>query len=403
MPEMIKRGPDEKGKFATQNVDASITIYEVDDHPRVEKEYKLTNLETENTKYGKVDIATATVVPEDSDYYVPEFEDEVYITINDEDIFTGYIGEVTPKENATFEIKCFNDVRKLKTTSVNIGTEEDFVQARKILMNTILPKAGIWNYRVRIDPTNVSIEREQVKTDPPKDVNVKFEESEVSALSIIDRLAKYTNSVWWIDGSGIFHFGNPQTEFYKLSYVKETSAGKTTPPYRSVKVIGGAEASQSSWGMVHIPSKDPIVATRTIENIRLAEEKEKIQEEEGEDAELEKEHQDVYRVKKGETTPPVFTFRDKSIKSGDQADAIANALADKLVQQTRQGWVEIVGWAPVSPFDVIEMPDFLGGARYMVQGVKHTIDSSNGFKTRIKCGGLIYTGSAESVEGAFEG
>jgi hypothetical protein len=43
----------------------------------------------------------------------------------------------------------------------------------------------------------------------------------------------------------------------------------------------------------------------------------------------------------------------------------------------------------VRPFDTVEMPDHLGGEEYLARGVTHTIDSRNGFVSRIELGGLI--------------
>lgn len=394
----IQRGPDEKGKFVTHNVEASISIF--DESRDQSKDYKLTDLETELTEYAQVDIATATVVPTETDYYVPRFEDEVAVTVNDEDIYTGYVGDVKEDENGTFELKLFNAIRKLKTTAIDIGTEEEFVLGSDMLTNTILPKVGIPEDKIDIQLDTyipIPLAHKSIKSEASQDIPVNFEESQAPAIRLVNKIAEATNSLWYVDGSGVFHFGDPDTEIYELSYVLETSVGKTTPPYQSVKVVGGAAASDQNWNEAPLLPIDPTVVFRSIKNVAVAQDREVIKKEEGNEfdpeEDLNSQQLDVFEVLLGELIPPTFVYKDKAIQSKKQAKAIANAVIDKLIKQTQQGWVEIVGWAPLTVFDVIQMPDFMGGESYLVQGIEHNV-TSDGFTTKIHCGGLVDDGLA---------
>jgi len=400
----IQRGPEQKGKFVTQDVKADLLLKK---DTGATKKYELTGLETENTKFNRVDIATATVVPKQTDYYTPEFNDQIDIAINGVPTYSGYVGEVTPKENATFELKCFNAVRKLKTTHINIGTEEKFYFPTSILEGKIVDKVGIKDYEISIgENTEIGTERKSLKEGYSYETPVRFEATEAPAMSVLEKLSEHTNSVWWFDGSGTFHFGEPKTEIYKLSYVKDASAGKTTPPYQSVKVIGGGGASTNSIDKSSLMEKTPTTVARSIKNVKIARQREKIKQEEGDDfneqEDLTQNQRDVYEVQKGELVEPTFVYRDKSIMSKKEAQAIANAIITKLVTQTMQGYVKIVGWANIEPFDIIEMPDYMGSEQYLVQGVKHTLDTSNGFETRIEVGGLIDSGDEAIEYGAYE-
>lgn len=399
MVSKIERGPNDKGKFVTQDVSATISIN--DKSRGLWKDFKLTNLETENTKFGKVDMANATVVPTSTDYYNPRFKDEVKIRINGERVYTGYVGEVKDKKDATFEVKCFNDIRKLQHTSVNINTEEDFVKAGNLLENVVLKEAGVTDYNVQFDKNKLIKLKGDGKTkrESSANTNVKFSQAGKSAMDIIGRIARFTNSIWYVDGSGTLQFGDPETDVYKLSYVIDASAGKTTPPYQSVEVIGGAAASQSSWEDSEDIQKKPIRETRALVNLKNREKSQNIKVSEDE---LTSSGKDVFRVIEGETREPVYRYKDKAIQTGRHAKAISNALVDELIRQTRQGWVEIVGWAPLNVFDVIEMPSFMGGEQYLVQGVEHTLDTSKGFKTKIQCGGLIASGNESDEVGGYE-
>jgi len=72
-----------------------------------------------------------------------------------------------------------------------------------------------------------------------------------------------------------------------------------------------------------------------------------------------------------------------------QAENVANALLARLEEQQKGGWLELVGRENIRPFDDVELPPDLGGETYLVRSVEHTIDSRNGFKTRLDLGGLI--------------
>lgn len=399
----ISRDDTDKGKFATLDLDANLTIRDDDGNTRP---YALTKLETENTEFNRVDIATATVVATETDYYLPEFEDPIDININGVDVYSGYVGGVEPKDEIAFELKCFNATRKLKRTNVNVGIEGAHSVPSKLIENTIMPKTGISDYEININ-SDIRIEDGESRQPPnqPEDNAVNFSATEMSAMDVIERLAKATESLWWVDGTGMFHFGQPDSDVYELAYVKDASAGKVTPPYRSVKVVGGGEASNTNWSEAQILAKEPVVEKRSLKNAKLAGEKEKIKEQEGEDfdeeEDLNQKQRDAYEVLIGELKEPVFIHRDKSIKSKTEAEAVANSIINELLRQTMQGYVKIVGWAGIEPFDIIEMPDFLGGESYLVQGVKHTLDASKGFETRVEVGGLINRGDEGRVFGVY--
>lgn len=408
MARKISRGPGDKSKFVHQDIDADIEI--TDKETGEELQFKLGGLETQNTIYDKVDMADAIVVPTTTDWNFPSFKDDVEIHLNGETIYSGFVGEVKEYEEWTlaFKVKCFNSLRQLKTTAVDIGTDEDFVMASDMLENVILPRSEITKYNIDLDslPT-IALSNKHIKDQGSFDTPIQFEQDQAQAATLVDRLARHTNSLWWFDGKGTFRFGDPDTEVFKLSYVKDSSAGKTTPPYQSVKVIGSGSASQlpGGWRAGRLIPKRPVKAIRTLENVMNMDTRHQLQhatDDKIDRQEMDEQLADAYRVKQGDLIEPVFVFRDKSIKTQREANAIANMLINELIQQTRQGWVEIMGWERIEPFDVIEMPDFMGGEQYLVQGVEHTLDTSNGYITKVETGGLVHGGDISEWEGAFE-
>jgi hypothetical protein len=75
----------------------------------------------------------------------------------------------------------------------------------------------------------------------------------------------------------------------------------------------------------------------------------------------------------------------------------AKQILKNFRQKQKGGEITVAGRADIRPFDIVQMPqadanEQFFGEEYLVYKLKHTVDSSNGFTTKIFCGGLVDDG-----------
>lgn len=172
---------------------------------------------------------------------------------------------------------------------------------------------------------------------------------------VLEKVARWGEAAWWTTPENVVVVTDEitgETDTHELRYIRDASPGKRTPAYQSVRVIGSSAVSRRGLGYRYMISSQPIVATAG-------------------------------------SGRPVYEFRDNDIQSQTQADNVAKALLKRLEEQQKGGWVETVGREDITPFDDVQLPPDLGGESYLVRAVEQTIDSRNGFQTRLTLGGLI--------------
>jgi hypothetical protein len=200
------------------------------------------------------------------------------------------------------------------------------------------------------------------------DYPIGIEETDTPASKVLDKLAKWANADWWFDSYNVLQFGIPDAHLRELEYVKKDSNfGQIEPPYRGVRVTGDSVVSEYGRRISHIPGYQPATAERAI---------------------VFNEATQTWRIKKGETNRPVFTYKDKGIKQSKTAQLVADNFARELLRQVKGGKVTIVGREDISERDVIRLPDEIGGDYYYVGKVNHKM-GSNGYETVITCEGAV--------------
>lgn len=198
------------------------------------------------------------------------------------------------------------------------------------------------------------------------DFKTKYFSPRKTIAEHLNKFGRWTNSEWYVDKDNVVQMGVPKTTIRQLDYVKDTSDGKKTPPYQSVRVVGSDLVAEEGW------EADPMIqdtsqsATVRIENF----------------ADEEKNTEFVV----GETQEPVFEYKSTSIKTPKHAIETAKSLLYDLVKQTQSGSVTVVGRPDIELYDVIQMPEYLGGYKYIVRGIEHNITGENGFTTSINVG-----------------
>jgi hypothetical protein len=202
------------------------------------------------------------------------------------------------------------------------------------------------------------------------DNELTFSEQEVSARKALNKIEESTRSTWWFDREGVLHIGAPEPgnpiETWNIRFIKETSAGLSTPAWQSVRVIGSGVASNEGWNKSNLNSTELLIKDKTIEY------------ETG--------------IPTEDLPEPVFTYRNLEIQTEAEANDVADKLIDKIREQEAEGKVTVVGFPEIRPLDAIEMPNEqpqpMGGNRYSVVKVVHKINGSDGFVTDIHVGGV---------------
>lgn len=231
-------------------------------------------------------------------------------------------------------------------------------------INLVMEEAGMENYTLHLKNGGYDIGGMLAGRDIP----VLFSEPLVTVGTILDTVAESSNSEYWFDRRGKFHFGAPRPEVlvdaHELQFITDTSAGKTTPNYRSVRVIGDGVVSEEGWTRATLRNSSPI---RLSTNINDDEQDDNL-------------------------ADPTFTYRNMSITTREEAENAREKIVEKIKEQRKSGKITVVGMPEVRPYHAVEMPDSptqrMGGERYAVNKVIHKLNSSDGFLTEMHVMGL---------------
>lgn len=189
---------------------------------------------------------------------------------------------------------------------------------------------------------------------------------------LLERVVNATNSVWRVDRYGIFHIGPPIPDgdigtairSHKLRYITDTTAGKKSPAWRSIVVIGDGVVSQDGWN------------SSAQVNDSLRQMKENVTQSGGNAA------------VSSNLAQPTFEYTNLEIDTETEARNVLNKIKDKIQTQMAEGEITVVGHPEVWPGDAIELPDAenqpFGLERYGVRKVIHRVNSSDGFITKIQ-------------------
>lgn len=265
------------------------------------------------------------------------------------------INDITPiPENAANAIEDTNQRVKASYLAKEIGQR--------------VTDDSIFGYDINIteDGTNIN------GTPAGRDKQISTTTDQIStedAQGLVNRITEATNSVWEVDRHGQFSIGPPVPDgdiptgarVHKLRYLTDADAGRTSPMWRSVKVVGDGVVSQDGWESSSMAAEEPVVLK---ENVVDNEE---------------------------ELSDPTFVYRNFEIDTVEEAKDVLEKLTDKLREQLASGEVEVVGHPEVWPGDSIEMPDSrdqpFASERFLITKIVHRLNNSDGFLTKIEVGG----------------
>jgi len=251
----------------------------------------------------------------------------------------------------------------------NLGTyyEKRTIKASK-LVKIILESVGITDFEIGLSDVGTPVN----DTVYAKDTELILTSPWIKAVKGLQLARNMTASEWWFDKEGVFYFGKPDSTLHELKYITDASDGKTTPPYKSVKVIGSGIASEDGYSKVSMESEDKVTFKANIKPDT--------------EGKLEKVPDDWPSLRE-----PTYTHRSAEIVTDDQAKEVAKQFISDMSEQQSDGEVTVVGFPEVMPLDGIKMPSGgrqpMGGYEYGVYKVIHRLNSSDGFITKINVSG----------------
>ena len=231
---------------------------------------------------------------------------------------------------------------------------------------------------------------------------VKFDSTKVTVEEILQKVANRTKSFWWFDRTGTFIFGVPDANIYYPELITDNSAGITTPPYQSIKVIGSDIASSNGYVQGELNPDEEVVVGG---NITLS----------GSEPQLDSE-----KLQYGGSGTilhnPTFVYRNQEIITKAQAVNTLEKLAQDLGEQYANGKLTTVGFPEPSLFDVLVLPHAnkdlqgvgnynprlpMGGSIFSVYKVEHMINPSDGFISRFHVAGTTAPASVKVSQSDF--
>lgn len=328
-----------------QEITASVTAAGVEIRPQ-----RIVAERSQHVEAGKVTVTGVPAGP------IPD-TGTIRLSVNDELVFTGTIDEVDDTKHGSVVVDAYDAYRPLQLTTV----QQEFVQApiRQVVRETC-QRAGV-DVNINLDqqpirPTTLELAGAAVSSNfDIQRLNSVLTMSVNSqpASKILTRAGYLADAGWYVDATNTVQFTRrPNRTDHTVQYLLDASAGKRSPAYESVLVIGASPTSSQGQQRSHMYTRVPPAAIAG-------------------------------------SGSPQYQYRDQAIRTEQQAANVANAILKRFERQQRSGHVTVVGKPTITPWDTITMPEDEGGETYFVSGVKHTLDGSNGYETRVECGGVF--------------
>jgi hypothetical protein len=383
-------------------------------------EYGLIKAELNNNTIKEAAKATVTIY-KPQNVRVPEYNDDIEIYINDEIIYKGKIKETKYVEGETprkIRLVCYDLVRELKNETytsnyarnkehleevgvidgedkmVDYPHQKTLAQLVEDVVATMF--SNVEGYNVKDDliltfdtstakisgtqdlesgddfyPNNTATETTVGIGKDIENFGLVIDVEEKTCKKVLDKLATIGGGTWYVNRENKIVFGKPLIpdenkggSAYTLDYIRKREDGENKTPHRGVKVIG------ADINRLEVEENNVGITTQQTRRYKPA------------------------VVEKGKK--PYYKYSDADIETQEQAEKVANNLYAKIKSNENSGTVQaVVDTQKIKPYTIIKYPDNLGGHRFFVKSVKHTINNDDGFFSTIDLGSLV---SEEQIE-----
>lgn len=314
-------------EFETVEVSTNVTYEGITLYP--------VDAEVSRTRYFEASATTVVGVPRDY-AQAPKKDDELLVTINGFAVFTGEVVAVKDMGDGSYEVTAHDAFKDLQETTIT----ETYNSTLVSIAQDVLERAGV-SYQIHNDFGQVP-------------AIVQKEYTEARGDWVMKEVARGLVAQVWVDAHNTVHLGRKphDAEDRDLDYVIDTSVGDQDPPANDVTVTGESPASQLGEKLMHQIKKNGLIANKSDTS--------------GSGKKKHKYH------------------HNKNIRTQTEADNTAEAILKEQLMQKKGGWVKIVGNSEVSPYDHITLPYYFEDEEYFVDGVIHSLNSTNGYTTKIQ-------------------
>ena len=257
--------------------------------------------------------------------------------------------------------------------------EPKTIRADELATKIVNQIPTIEDYEIQLTEGGVTRSGRNGETEGAYNPKLTFDKLEVSVGQALKKIREECKADWWFDKTGKFYIGMPESTPWELRYITDTSAGITTPPYQSVKVIGSGVASDEGFPKSDLRPEERVTIEAAIGQSPNGE---------------------FYPVT-NKSSEPQFIYRNNELSTQQQAETTAIKLIEDLIEQQKEGEITVVGFPQVSPIDALIMPHNnpdsdapnyqegmpMGGERYGVYSVTHRLNGTDGFITKLEVGG----------------
>jgi hypothetical protein len=386
-------------------------------------EYGLIKAELNNNTVKEAAKANVTIYKPEN-VKVPEYNDNIEVYINDEIIYRGKVKETKYVEGETprkIRLVCYDLIRELKNETYTssyarnkenleeVGVldgddkktdypyEKTLAQLVEDVVATMM--SNIEGYNIKDDlilnfdtstakisgtqnlesgddfyPNNTAMETTIGIGKDVENFGIVIDVEEKTCKKVLDKLATISGGTWYVNRENKIVFGKPlipkenkDGSAYTLNYIRKREDGENKTAHRGVKVIG---ADITRTEVSYAENKVGITTKQT-------------------------RRYKPTTVEKGKK--PYYKYSDADITSKEQAEKVANNLYSKIKSNENSGTVEaVVDTQKIKPYTIIQYPDNLGGYRFFVKSVKHTINNDDGFFSTVNLGSLVNEEQIES-------
>lgn len=321
-------------------------------------EMRVTDIEVNRTIGTTADQATIEGIVDDVDNL--ELNQGVEVYVNGQKIFTGELQKAVQDEEGLVTMDVYGPLLEFHNKNVLLNTDRE--QNAWVVLVDLLDDAGYYvttRYGDALDHENpVFIENQSEFISGDVTITAQYgsaDRGEILSTVVEDLITKLHAEIW-TDRNGILRIEQyPRHRSYEARLITELNSGEETTNTERVVVKGGSPVGDLGPAASHVYSQSSHTAV----------------------------------VERGDTGEGVEkTLTDQNVVTKEGTDSTASSEMFKSARRSSPGDIKLVGNTDIELFDIMEVPQFeytspLSDKKYMIKSLRHTVNASDGFTTKV--------------------
>lgn len=346
---------------------SDVFVRNVKSHVEVEGvDMRVTDVEVNRSFGTSANLAKIKGLIDDVDTI--ELDQEVEVYVNGNKLFTGNIKHATENDEGIVTIKAYDILIEFQNKYVNLNLEEPR-SVYTVLLDLITDAGFIGEVRESnplvesfqeitgqevIPQASVAPKEEFICVVPIKNGYGSGRRA-VKLADAVKDLVKRLHGVVYVDTDNVLRIEPyPYSRLYEAKYVLQLDGGDSETSTSRVIVEGGSPVGEQGLASASVYSQ---VSPSSMMDIGGDEKKSR-------------------------------TITDQNVITQQAANGMASREAYEDGLRTDIGSVTITGWGDIKPFDEIIIPNLdgqynLAGGRWTVKSITHTVNTKDGFKTKL--------------------